>query len=74
MVACLNTGYTVAFGFAWRTGVSEFFAVLFCDCGYHLVFKVDEHGFHLQGVLWTFLGAVAATVAFLRVNNYVVFA
>ena len=70
----MNTWYITVFGFAWRTYVSNFFAVLFCDCSYRFVFKVNKHGFHLQGVLRTFLYAFAAAAAFLRVDNYVVFA
>lgn len=74
LVAGLNTWYIIVFGFAGRTGVSDFFAVLFCDCGYKFVFKINKHGFHLQGVLRTFLYAFATAAAFLCVDNYVVFA
>jgi hypothetical protein len=44
-----------------------------CDYGYHLVFKVNKHGLHLQGSLRTYLCAFAAAVAFLRLNYYVIF-
>jgi len=74
LVAGLNAGYITVFGFAGRTCVSDFFAMLFRNYGYHLVFKVNKHGFHLQGVLRTILDAIAAAAAFLRVNYYVIFA
>jgi len=74
LVTDLNAGYITVFGFAGRTCVSDFFAMFLCDCGYKFVFKINKHGFHLQGVLRTFLDAVAATVAFLRINYYVIFA
>ncbi len=38
LTACLNTWNIVAFGFARRAGVSDFFSVFFCYCGDHLVF------------------------------------
>ena len=74
MVTGLNAGYITAFGFAGRTRISYFFAMLFCDCGYKFVFKVNKHGLHLQGVLRTIFRAFAAAVAFLSVNNYIIFA
>ena len=74
LFACLNTGHIAIFGFAGGTCVSDFFAVLFRDCGYHFVFEVDEHGLHLQGTLRAALDAFAAAVAFFGVNYDVVFA
>lgn len=73
LAAGFYTWYSVAFGLAWSASVSDFFTVLVCDYSYNLIFKINKHGFHLYGALWTFVCAVAAAVAFLGVYYDVIF-
>ena len=69
LVAGLNAWYTTIFGLTRRTCVSNFFSLLFCNCSYKLIFKVNEHGFHLQGVLRTFLYTFTTAIALLFVED-----
>jgi hypothetical protein len=48
--------------------------VVFSHSSHGFIFKVDEFGFQYERLLGAFLDAFATAAAFVRVDNYVVFA
>jgi len=63
-----------SFGFAGRTGVFDFFAMLLRNRGNKLVLQINKLCLHLQGVLGAPSNAYSAAVAFLSVYDDVEFA
>jgi hypothetical protein len=67
-------GCFAAFRLARGTGVFDVFALLFRHRRHCLVIQINKHRHEFKGGLRTFLHTFAAAVAFLSVNNNVVFA
>lgn len=73
---CINNCFALASQYtrrsslwlAWTAAVFNFLSMLFCYCGYQLIFKVNHHGSHFQDALGTSFYAFAATITLVRVN------